>query len=77
MNILESFKNFFKPKEKTESSFEKEGRQFNIRPIQESDRDEIIYGFESISNETRYKRFLAYKKTSLNLRLISSVIPIL
>lgn len=58
--------NLFKQKNSAselEKFFEREGREFNIRRISESDRNEIINGFESISSETRYKRFLTYKKS--------------
>jgi RimJ/RimL family protein N-acetyltransferase len=69
MNILRSLSNLFKSsvsKEEEERFFEKEGRQFNIRPISASDKQEIVHGFESISSETRHKRFLAYKKSLTN-----------
>ncbi len=66
MNILDSFTKFFKSspsKEEGEIFFEKEERHFNIRRLSPKDREEIIHGFESISTETRHKRFLAYKKS--------------
>jgi len=66
MDIFQSLSKLFKPKpeaKELEKFFEKAGREFNIRRISENDRDEIVHGFESISNETRHKRFLTYKKS--------------